>query len=156
MISVWGQSRVGVRISPLSPTNGMTDSDSVATFTQAARDLAALGVGYLHVIEPGVNGTLSAPASAQSPELGSGFFRALFPGAIIAAGGHTAATGTARIERDQANLIAYGQLFIANPDLPIRFAKHATLNKPHPETFYAQGAAGYTDYPSLEEEAVTV
>jgi 2,4-dienoyl-CoA reductase-like NADH-dependent reductase (Old Yellow Enzyme family) len=50
--------------------------------------------------------------------------------------------------------VAYGKLFIANPDLPIRFAKHSALNKPHPETFYAQGSAGYTDYPSLELEAV--
>ena len=67
----------------------MADSDPAATFTQAARSLAALGVGYLHVIEPGVNGTLSNPASAQSPELGSGYFRPLFPGPIITAGGHT-------------------------------------------------------------------
>jgi N-ethylmaleimide reductase len=149
VISVWGESRVGVRISPLSPTNGMTDSDPVATSTQAARDLAALGVGYLHVIEPGVNGTLSAAASAESPELASGFFRPLFPGAIIAAGGHTAATGTARIERDQANLVAYGQLFIANPDLPTRFQLDAPLARPQRATFYGGGAAGYTDYPPL-------
>jgi len=95
VISVCGNSRVGVRISPLSPTNGMADSDPAATFTQVARDLAALRVGYLHVIEHGVDGTLSDLASAQSPELASGFFRPLFPGAIIAAGGHTAATGAA-------------------------------------------------------------
>ena len=93
VISVCGSSRVGVRISPLSPTNGMADSDPAATFTQAARDLQDLGTGYLHVIEPAVNGTLSAPASAQSPELASGSFRPMFSGAIIAAGGHTAGTG---------------------------------------------------------------
>jgi len=149
VISVWGRKRVGVRISPLSPTNGMTDSDPVATFTQAARDLQTLGVGYLHVIEPGVNGTLSAPASAQSPLLGSGFFRPLFPGAIIAAGGHTAETGAARIQHGQADLIAYGQLFIANPDLPTRFRLNAPLAQPQRATFYGGGAAGYTDYPPL-------
>jgi N-ethylmaleimide reductase len=149
VISVCGNTRVGVRISPLSPTNGMADSDPAATFTQAARDLAALGVGYLHVIEPGVNGTLSDPASAQSPELASGFFRPLFPGAIIAAGGHTAATGAARIQHDQADLIAYGQPFIANPDLPSRFRRGAPLAWPQRATFYGGGAAGYTDYPPL-------
>jgi N-ethylmaleimide reductase len=149
VISVWGESRVGVRISPLSPTNGMTDSDPVATFTQAARDLASLGAGYLHVIEPGVNGTLSAPASARSPELASGSFRPLFPGAIIAAGGHTAATGAARITQNEADLIAYGQLFIANPDLPTRFRLNAPLAQPQRVTFYGGGAAGYTDYPPL-------
>jgi N-ethylmaleimide reductase len=150
VISVWGKSRVGVRISPLSPTNGMADSDPMTTFTQAACDLAALGVGYLHVIEPGVNGTLSAPASVQSPELASGFFRPLVSGAIIiAAGGHTAATGAARIQHDQADLIAYGQLFIANPDLPARIRHNAPLAWPQRATFYGGGAAGYTDYPPL-------
>jgi N-ethylmaleimide reductase len=92
-ISVCGRNRVGVRISPLSPTNGMADSDPAATFTQVARDLQALGTSYLHVIEPGVNGTLSVQASAQSPDLAGGFFRPVFSGAIIAAGGHTAETG---------------------------------------------------------------
>jgi N-ethylmaleimide reductase len=156
VIDVWGESRVGVRISPLSPTNGMTDSDPAATFTQAARDLAALGLGYLHAIEPGVNGTLSAPASAQSPQLASGFFRPLFPGTIIAAGGHTADTGTARIQQDQADLIAYGQLFIANPDLPTRFRLNAPLAQPQRATFYGGGAAGYTDYPPLTPPAANI
>ena len=149
VIRVCGSSRVGVRISPLSPTNGMADSDPAATFTQAARDLASLGIGYLHIIEPGVNGTLALPATAQSPELASGFFRPLFPGLIIAAGGHTAQTGAARIQHDQADLIAYGQLFIANPDLPARFRLNAPLAQPHRATFYGGGAAGYTDYPPL-------
>ncbi len=149
VISVWGTNRVGVRISPLSPTNGIFDSDPVTTFTQAARDLDALGVAYLHVIEPGVNGTCSGPAQAQSTQLASGFFRPVFSGAIIAAGAHTAGTGAARIGRDEADLIAYGQLFIANPDLPARFRRDAPLAQPQRSTFYGGGAAGYTDYPAL-------
>lgn len=149
VVSVWGRDRVGVRISPLSPTNGMDDSDPVATFTQAAADLDALGIGYLHVIEPGVNGTLSAQAHAESPLLASGFFRPIFSGAIIAAGGHTAATGIARVAEDEADLIAYGQLFIANPDLPTRFRRGAALAQPQRSTFYGGSAAGYTDYPAL-------
>jgi N-ethylmaleimide reductase len=150
VIGVWGASRVGVRISPLSPTNGMSDTDPAATFAQAARDLDALGIAYLHVIEPGVNGTLSVPATAGSSRLGSGYFRPLFSGAIIAAGGHTAGTGTARIQRHEADLIAYGQLFIANPDLPARFRRNAALALPQRRTFYGGGAAGYTDYPALD------
>jgi N-ethylmaleimide reductase len=151
VIRVCGRSRVGVRISPLSPTNGMADFDPAATFTQATRDLQDLGTGYLHVIEPGVNGTVSGPASAQSPDLASGFFRPRFSGAIIAAGGHTAQTGAARIQHDQADLIAYGQLFIANPDLPARFRHGAPLARPQRATFYGGGAAGYTDYPALAQ-----
>lgn len=152
-ISVCGRNRVGVRISPLSPTNGMADSDPAATFTQVARDLQALGTSYLHVIEPGVNGTLSVQASAQSPDLASGFFRPVFSGAIIAAGGHTAETGAVRVQHDQADLIAYGQLFIANPDLPARFRVNAPLAWPQRATFYGGGAAGYTDYPALDQPA---
>jgi N-ethylmaleimide reductase len=152
VISVCGKDMVGVRISPLSPTNGMSDSDPAATFSHAVRDLDALGVAYLHVIEPGVNGTQSIPASARSPELASGFFRPMFSGAIIAAGGHTAGTGAARIRHGQADLIAYGQLFIANPDLPARFRLNAPLAWPQRATFYGGGAAGYTDYPAIDQQ----
>lgn len=150
---LWGADRVGVRISPLNPTNGMHDSDPAATFTQAAQDLDRLGVAYLHVAEPGVNGTLSEPARLKSPYLGSRFFRPLFSRTIIAAGGHTARTGAARIERGDADLIAYGKLFIANPDLPARFASGAPLTEPGRATFYGGGAEGYTDYPTLAQTA---
>src|SRR5579862_170863 len=149
VVSVWGADRVGARISPLSPTNGMADSDPATTFLQVARDLDALGLAYLHVIEPGVNGTLSARAQVPSPPLASGFFRPVFSRAIIAAGGHTSGTGTSRIERDEADLIAYGQLFVSNPDLPDRFRRRAELTEPSCSTFYGGGAAGYTDYPAL-------
>jgi N-ethylmaleimide reductase len=150
---LWAADRVGVRISPLNPTNGMHDSDPAATFTRAAQDLDRLGVAYLHVVEPGVNGTLSAPAHLEPPYLGSRFFRPLFSRAIIAAGGHTARTGSARIERDDADLIAYGKLFISNPDLPARFASSAPLTEPDRATFYGGRAEGYTDYPALAHAA---
>jgi hypothetical protein len=88
-------------------------------------------------------------ATSVASELGSGVFRPLFPGGIIAAGGHTVGTGTARIEQDEADLIAYGQLFIANPDLPARFRLNAQLAQPQRATFYGGGAVVYTDYPSL-------
>ena len=79
----------------------------------------------------------------------SGFFRPVFSRTIIAAGGHTSGTGTSRIELDEADLIAYGQLFISNPDLPDRFRRRAELTEPSRSTFYGGGAAGYTDYPAL-------
>ena len=152
VIEVWGAERVGVRISPLSPTNGISDADPHQTFAHAAAALDALGIAYLHVIEPGVNGTLSETASLTSPELGSRHFRELFSGTIIAAGGHDARTGTARITRGDADLVAYGKLYIANPDLPKRFAYEAPLNAPDRETFYGGGARGYTDYPPLHRD----
>jgi N-ethylmaleimide reductase len=150
---LWGADRVGVRISPLSPTNGMHDSDPAATFTQAAQNLDRLGVAYLHVVEPGVNGTLSEPARLKSPYMGSRFFRPLFSRTIIAAGGHTARTGAARVEHGDADLIAYGKPFISNPDLPARFASGAPLTEPDRATFYGGGAEGYTGYPALTQPA---
>jgi N-ethylmaleimide reductase len=150
VIEVWGADRVGVRISPINPTNGSYDSDPAATYCQAAVDLDRLGVVYLHVIEPGVNGTLSEPAPMSSPYLGSGFFRLLFSRTIIAASGLTARTGIARIERGDADLVAYGKLYISNPDLPERFAAGAELTEPDRGTFYFGGAEGFTDYPALD------
>ncbi len=150
VIEVWGADRVGVRISPINPTNGSHDSDPAATYGQAAADLDRLGVAYLHVIEPGVNGTLSEPAPMSSPFLGSGFFRPLFSRTIIAASGLTARTGTARIESGDADLAAYGKPYISNPDLPERFAAGAELIEPDRDTFYFGGAEGYTDYPTLD------
>jgi N-ethylmaleimide reductase len=131
----------------------MHDSDPAATFSQAAQNLDRLGVAYLHVVEPGVNGALSEPARLKSPYLGSRFFRPLFSRTIIAAGGHTARTGAARVERGDADLIAYGKLFISNPDLPARFASGAPLTEPDRATFYGGGAEGYTDYPTLAQTA---
>ena len=150
VIGVWGADRVGVRISPINPTNGSHDSDPAAAYGQAAADLDRLGVAYLHVIEPGVNGTLSEPAPMSSPFLGSGFFRPLFSRTIIAASGLTARTGTARIESGDADLTAYGKPYISNPDLPERFAGDAELIEPDRDTFYFGGAEGYTDYPALD------
>jgi N-ethylmaleimide reductase len=148
VIEVWGADRVGVRISPINPTNGSYDSDPAATYGQAVVDLDRLGVVYLHVVEPGVNGTLSEPAPMSSPHLGSRFFRPLFSRTIIAASGLTAWSGTARIENGDADLVAYGKPYISNPDLPARFAAGAELTEPDRGTFYFGGAEGYTDYPT--------
>ena len=150
VIGVWGADRVGVRISPVNPTNGSRDSDPAATYGQAAADLDRLGVVYLHVIEPGVNGTLSEPAPMSSPFLGSGFFRPLFSRTIIAASGLTARTGAARIDSGDADLAAYGKPYISNPDLTERFAAGTELTEPDRDTFYFGGAEGYTDYPALD------
>ena len=72
-----------------------------------------------------------------------------FGGVYIANEKFTRESANAAIERGDADAVAFGQLAIANPDLPLRFAEEAELNKPVPETFYAQGSQGYTDYPAL-------
>ncbi len=106
-------------------------------------------MAYLHVVEPGVNGTLSEPAPMSSPHLGSNSFRPMFSRTIIAASGLSARSGTARIQNGDADLVAYGKLYISNPDLPERFEADAELTEPDRDTFYFGGAEGYTDYPTL-------
>ena len=91
---------------------------------------------------------MAQPGPRVTPAL-----RRAFGGALIANGGYTAETGNAAIAGGEADLVAYGAAFLANPDLPNRFRQGAPLNAPDRATFYGGGAQGYTDYPTLEELA---
>jgi N-ethylmaleimide reductase len=141
---VWGTMRVGVRISPSKPFNSMYDSDSDKTFGYVAERLGALKLGYLHVVETDQAG-LSTGQVVNFRRL-----RDLFNGTYMANGDYTYERANASLVRKDADLIAFGRLFLANPDLPERFAKHASLNVPVPETFYGGNEKGYTDYPRLD------
>jgi N-ethylmaleimide reductase len=147
---VWGGDRVGVRLSPRNPNNGMSDSDPVATFGYAAYALNPLGPAYLHVLEP-VAGPMAQPGERVTPAL-----RAVFRRPLIVNGGYDAETGNAAIARGEADLVAYGVPFLATPDLPRRFREGAPLNAPDRATFYGGDERGYTDYPSLDELVVSV
>jgi N-ethylmaleimide reductase len=147
---VWGGDRVGVRLSPRNPNNGMSDSDPVATFGYAAYALNPLGLAYLHVLEP-VAGPMAQPGERVTPAL-----RAVFRRPLIVNGGYDAETGNAAIARGEADLVAYGVPFLATPDLPRRFREGAPLNAPDRATFYGGDERGYTDYPSLDELVVSV
>jgi N-ethylmaleimide reductase len=139
---VWGPSRVGVRLSPFNPFNDMSDSNPREAFAVFAAALAPLGLAYLHVIEP------ATETNRLTPRL-----RQLFQGPIIGNGGfHAGAAGQA-IHNGEAEAIAFGVPFLANPDLPARFAANLPLNTPDPSTFYSGGARGYTDYPAYAHTA---
>jgi N-ethylmaleimide reductase len=148
VVDVWGADRVGVRLSPRGTFNSMGDSNREATFSHAVSELAKFHLAYLHLVEPiaGPMATTSVPGERLTPKL-----RELFGGPVIGNGGYTQATATEAIERGEVDLVSFGVPFLANPDLPERYAKGAPLNKPDPSTFYGGGAHGYTDYPSLEE-----
>ncbi|MDP2315896.1 MAG: alkene reductase [Pseudomonadota bacterium] len=135
---VFPASRVGVRLSPGGAFNEMADSDPDALFGAAAEALSIRNLGYLHVIDP-----------AASPKRFTPLLRARFKGAYIVNGGFDAETGNAAIASGEADLVAYGVPFLANPDLPRRFAEGAPLNAPDFATFYTGGEKGYTDYPAL-------
>jgi N-ethylmaleimide reductase len=142
---VWGPDRVGVRFSPTSSYNDMSDSDPAATFRYATEALDRLGLAYLHVIEPLGTEPRVAP-----------LLRERFRGAFILNGGYDLETANAALAAGEADLIAFGKLFLANPDLPERFAERALLNAPDPATFYVGGEKGYIDYPTRDAMTAAV
>jgi N-ethylmaleimide reductase len=144
--SVWGSDRVGVRLSPGGSFNDMCDCHPEQTFGYVVRRLAGLNLAYLHLIEPA-----QAQGEHPSPDLSARFFRPLYAGTIIVAGGYTFERANAVLQEGSADLVAFGQLFLANPDLPQRFRQQAPLNVPDKSTFYGGGAEGYIDYPTLAQ-----
>jgi N-ethylmaleimide reductase len=145
--SVWGSNRVGVRIGPSNKFGAMADSTPGVTFSYVARSLARFGLAYLHVIEPRVTGNIS---ENEKPPVAAGWVRLLFGGPVIAAGGFNAAGADAILTKGDADLIAFGRPFLANPDLPERLRRNLPLNPYDRNTFYYGGTKGYTDYPAYE------
>ena len=145
---VWGADRVGVRLSPGGTFNDMCDCHPQETFGYVVRRLAGMGMAYLHLIE-------STPPQGEHPvpDLSATFFRPMYPGTLIVAGGYDLQKANAVLGAGTADLVAFGKMFIANPDLVERFARDAPLNTPNPQTFYGGGAEGYTDYPTLDQVA---
>jgi N-ethylmaleimide reductase len=147
VVDVWGSDRVGVRLSPSGTFNSMYDSNRAATFGYVVKELNQFNLAYLHLVAPRVEGFGSAE---DQPDLGTDFFRPIYNGTIITAGGYGFESGNAAIASGNADLVAFGRLYIANPDLVERFAANAPLNKPDRNTFYGGDAAGYTDYPTMQ------
>lgn len=148
VVEVWGKEKVGVRLSPSSNFNDMGDSNPTKTFSYVANTLNQFGLAYLHIIEPRIQGNITIADDSQG--LGAKFFRSIFQGAIITAGGYSCEMGEAILQNNHADFVAYGRLFLANPDLPKRFALKANLNHYNRSTFYSNGKQGYIDYPVLE------
>jgi N-ethylmaleimide reductase len=149
VIGVWGPDRVGYKVSPNSAFNSMSDSDPVAIYSYFAAELSKLGIVYLHATE-GVAGPMAPPPGTQ--RVGP-ILRKRFAGTLILNGGYDAQSADAAIAHHDADLIAFGAAFLANPDLPERYARQAPLNAPDQATFYAGEAKGYVDYPVLAELA---
>lgn len=147
--SVWPLNRVGVRLSPFSDVGDMADSDPQALYEHVISRLSELSIGYLHLIEPQARAGLVGEPNTSAPKSVCTIFRPLFTGPLIASGGFTVESAEADLEAGVADLVAFGRLFIANPDLPARIASGQPLNAPDPKTFYGGGEAGYTDYPTV-------
>jgi N-ethylmaleimide reductase len=150
-ISVWGRDRVGVRLSPSNRYGDINDSDRWATYSYAVQQLNGRDIAYIHLVSPRVSGP-----NDSDPEfdLGPEKFRPLITGntRLIVAGGYSPQVAESVLQREEADAVAFGRLFISNPDLPRRIELGASLNAYDRSTFYARGVEGYLDYPSLEAE----
>ncbi len=142
---VCGGARVGIRLSPVTPVNDIgQDSDPAATYGHVVAELNAFGLAYIHLIEGATQGPREVLGGFDFQTL-----RRSFKGLYIANNGYDLALALAARERDLADLVAFGRLYLANPDLVERLRIGAALNVPAPATFFGGGAAGYTDYPAL-------
>jgi N-ethylmaleimide reductase len=138
-----GADRTGIRLSPVTPANDISDSNPQPLFDYIVDELAKLNLVYIHVIE----GATGGPRDNAPFDYGS--LRKRFKGAYIANNGYTLELANKQLDAGAADLIAFGKPFIANPDLVERFRRGAPLNEPDKATFYGGGAKGYTDYPTL-------
>lgn len=147
---VWSGNRVGVRLSPSNTFYGMVDSDSKAIFSYVIDALNRFNLAYLHLMEPNQQDLSTRTVLHPLAPL----FRPIFKGTLITNGDYDKTKGNQVLEAGQADLVSFGKLFLANPDLPKRFELSAKLNTPNPASFYGQGEyqaeKGYTDYPALE------
>lgn len=139
VISVWGADRVGIHLAPRGDAHDMGDSNPLATFSYVARELGKRRLAFICARE-------SLGENRIGPHL-----KAAFGGAYIANEDFMKDTANQVLAAGEADAVAFGVPFIANPDLPDRFRQNAPLNEPDPSTFYASGAKGYTDYPPLKE-----
>jgi N-ethylmaleimide reductase len=151
VIDIWGADRVGVRLSPYGVANGSGEADPMPLYTHAIQSLDRLGLAYLHFIEPRSSGAGRAEVNHQNVPSAMVLFRPLWSGVLISAGGFTGETADAAIAAGHADAIAFGRIFISNPDLPRRLKHGYPLTPYNRATFYGGEAAGYTDYPAYDE-----
>ena len=141
--AVCGGERVGIRLSPVSPVNGADlDSDPAGTYAYVVERLNAFGLAYIHIIEGATQGPREVPGGFDLQIL-----RRSFKSLYIANNGYDLGLALEARRRNLADLISFGRLYIANPDLVERLRIGARLNVPDRATFFGGGAAGYTDYP---------
>jgi N-ethylmaleimide reductase len=139
-----GADRVGIRLSPYGIFNGTGAFQGVdEQYIALVKELSALGLMYVHVLDHSAMGAPAVPEKLKAD------IRAAFDGQVILAGGFDGASAALALTESKADLIAFGRLFIANPDLVSRLHQNAPLNAPNPDTFYTPAADGYTDYPTL-------
>lgn len=143
-VSVWGPGRVGMHLAPRGDAQSAGDSDPAATFEYVAREMGKRKIAFL------------AAREYEGPDSLGPRLKEAFGGVFVANEKFTQAEGDKVIAEGKADAVLFGKLFIANPDLPLRFASGAELNRPDPQTFYTHGEEGYIDYPAMARQAVAI
>ena len=151
VIGVWGANRVGVRLSPYGIANDSGEADPMPLYTHVVEGLNPLGLAYLHFIEPRSSGAGRAEVNHQNVPSAMVLFRPIWKGVLITAGGFTGETAEAAIAEGHADAVAFGRIFISNPDLPRRLSEGFPLTPYSRATFYGGEEKGYTDYPAYGE-----
>jgi 2,4-dienoyl-CoA reductase-like NADH-dependent reductase (Old Yellow Enzyme family) len=128
-----------MHLAPRGDAHGISDSNPSAIFSYVATELGKRKLAFIAARE-------HVGPDSIGPDL-----KQLFGGVFVANEAIDQKTGQQLLDEGKADAVAFGKLFISNPDLPARFAKHAPLNRPEPHTFYAPGPHGYTDYPALAD-----
>lgn len=144
----WDAGHVGLRLSPFSGANAAEDSDPKALAEFLVNFVSGRGLAYLHMIEGQTGGPRDMPEGVDLDGL-----KARFDGAWMANNGYDREMAMTRVANGQADLVAFGRPYIANPDLERRLELNAELNELDPDTLYGGGAKGYTDYPALSDKA---
>ena len=157
-IDVWGSGRVGMHLAPRMDSHDMGDSNRLGTFLHVARELGRRKLGWIAAREAQIDAdtklvdSQGRPREIRNAESIGPALKQVFGGAFIANEGFDQASAERALAEGKADAVAFGKLFLANPDLPRRFAQNAPLNAWNTATFYSGGAEGYVDYPALQSE----
>jgi N-ethylmaleimide reductase len=150
-----GPDRVGVRLSPFGQYGGIRDSNPLELFTFVIQELDTRRISYLHLVEAKGSEMGLTDELHEDGVNNAALFREVFNGPLLSAAAYTPQTAALAIEQNHADAIAFGRLFIANPDLVRRIKESQPLNAYDRSTFYGGGEHGYTDYKTLEEPSLT-
>ncbi|MFN7287813.1 MAG: alkene reductase [Burkholderiales bacterium] len=143
---VWGAQRVGIRLAPSGIANDSGEADPMPLYSHLVKSLDALGLAYLHLIEPRASGAGQREVDHQNVPSAARLFRPMWRGSLIAAGNFRGDNANAMLAAGDADAIAFGRLFISNPDLPERLRTGTALTPYNRATFYSRGPEGYVDY----------
>ena len=146
MVTAIGVDKVGIKLSPTIPFNDILHKDPITQFTLLIQSLNKMPLAYIHLM----NALFPLDKLPYYPKDSIETFGKIAKHKVIANGMYSRESAEKEIERGIAEMISFGSLFLANPDLPERFERNSVLNKPIKETFYTGGEKGYTDYPFLE------